>query len=267
MSRRALWVQTTSHVGPGWARESSNRDRVEARCNLRICGLKPKVLLPLGNPKDPTVLKIPLISEVSKIGGPQKGPAERGHVKKRQKSSKSAKNIFDIFRAGQKTSKIVKKCQKVFRHFLTIFAWHPFSGPFWGAPGKGVGGRGLATTKPPKTAKGTSPVICPPSHKGGILKWVQERGLDLWHWKDFFAATPSDRQPLFETSDYLHIRFGGEPIVLSRQNFPRVDFGQKVALPFLVDFFLPAQRARRGILMPRGKNCRETIFAAQLPRN
>ena len=27
------------------------------------------------------------------------------------------------------------------------------------------------------------------------------------------------------------------------------------------------QRAWRGILMPRGKNCRETIFAAQLPRN
>ena len=27
------------------------------------------------------------------------------------------------------------------------------------------------------------------------------------------------------------------------------------------------QRARRGISMPRGKNCRETIFAAQLPRN
>ena len=28
-----------------------------------------------------------------------------------------------------------------------------------------------------------------------------------------------------------------------------------------------SQRARRGMLMPRGKNCRETIFAAQLPRN
>ena len=27
-----------------------------------------------------------------------------------------------------------------------------------------------------------------------------------------------------------------------------------------------AQRARRGILMPRGKNCRETMFAAQLLR-
>ena len=30
----------------------------------------------------------------------------------------------------QKTSKIVKKCQKVFRHFSTIFARHLFSGPF-----------------------------------------------------------------------------------------------------------------------------------------
>ena len=30
----------------------------------------------------------------------------------------------------QKTSKIVKKCQKVFRHFSTVFARHLFSGPF-----------------------------------------------------------------------------------------------------------------------------------------
>ena len=63
--------------------------------------------------------------------------------KKRQKSSKSVKNIFDtfdIFRAGQNTSKIVKKRQKVFRHFPTIFARHHFSGPFWGAL---MGGRPL----------------------------------------------------------------------------------------------------------------------------
>ena len=39
------------------------------------------------------------------FSGLQKGPAERGHIKNRQKSSK-----------------IVKKCQKVFRHFSTIFA-------------------------------------------------------------------------------------------------------------------------------------------------
>ena len=55
----------------------------------------------------------------------------------RQKTSKSVKKffftLFDNFRAGQKTSKIVKKCQKYFRHFSTIFARHQFSGPFWGA--------------------------------------------------------------------------------------------------------------------------------------
>ena len=58
------------------------------------------------------------------LSGLQKGPAERGHVKKRQKSSESVKKFFDTFRAGQKTSKIVKKS------FSTIFARHLFSGPF-----------------------------------------------------------------------------------------------------------------------------------------
>ena len=32
-----------------------------------------------------------------------------------------------------KRSKIVKTCQKYFRHFSTIFARHQFSGPFWGS--------------------------------------------------------------------------------------------------------------------------------------
>ena len=70
---------------------------------------------------------------VPSLSGLQKGPAERGHVKNvknRQKVSKSFSTLFDDFRAGQKTSKIVKKCQKVFRHFSTIFARHLFSGPF-----------------------------------------------------------------------------------------------------------------------------------------
>ena len=55
--------------------------------------------------------------------GLQKGPAERGHVKKRQKSSKSAKNfstLFDNFRTGQKrqkSSKSVKKLFDTFRQF------------------------------------------------------------------------------------------------------------------------------------------------------
>ena len=41
-----------------------------------------------------------LVSCQGVISGPQKGPAERGHVKKSQKSSKSVKNIFDNFRAA-----------------------------------------------------------------------------------------------------------------------------------------------------------------------
>ena len=47
-------------------------------------------------------------SDHPKFSGLQKGPAERGHVKKPQNSSKSVKNIFDNFRAGQKSSKSVK---------------------------------------------------------------------------------------------------------------------------------------------------------------
>ena len=57
-----------------------------------------------------------------------------------QKTSKIAKKCQKVFRhfstifaPGKKTSKIVKKCQKVFRHFSTIFARHHFSGPFSGA--------------------------------------------------------------------------------------------------------------------------------------
>ena len=51
------------------------------------------------------------------LSGLQKGPAERGHVKNRQKVSKSFSTLFDIFRAGQKTSKIVKKNKMFFDTF------------------------------------------------------------------------------------------------------------------------------------------------------
>ena len=64
-----------------------------------------------------------------------KGPAERGHVKKRQKSSKSVKNIFDTFRHFSRRAKNVKNRQKVSKIFSTIFARHRFSGPFWGPLG------------------------------------------------------------------------------------------------------------------------------------
>ena len=62
-----------------------------------------------------------------------KGAGGKGPRQKSQKSSKRVKSfstLFDNFRVGKKSSKIVKKCQKVFRHFSTIFARHLFSGPF-----------------------------------------------------------------------------------------------------------------------------------------
>ena len=69
--------------------------------------------------------------------GQRKGATSK-KVENRQKVSKIFSTLFDIFRAGQKTSKIVKKCQNIFRHFSTIFARHRFSGPFCGALTEGV---------------------------------------------------------------------------------------------------------------------------------
>ena len=58
--------------------------------------------------------------------------------KKRKSSEGNSGSISADCKRGrrkgprQKASKIVKKCQKVFRHFSTIFARHHFAGPFWG---------------------------------------------------------------------------------------------------------------------------------------
>ena len=54
------------------------------------------------------------------ISGPQKGPAERGHVKKRQKSSKSVKS-FDTFRQFSRRAKNVKNGQKASKSLSMLF--------------------------------------------------------------------------------------------------------------------------------------------------
>ena len=58
----------------------------------------------------------------------------KGATSKTSKIVKKCQKVFrhfsTIFAQGKKTSKIAKKCQKVFRHFSTIFARHLFSGPF-----------------------------------------------------------------------------------------------------------------------------------------
>ena len=66
-------------------------------------------------------------------GGRRKGAMSK-KIQNRQKVSKTSSTLFDNVRAGQKTSKIIKKRQKVSQHFSTIiFARHHFSSPFWGA--------------------------------------------------------------------------------------------------------------------------------------
>ena len=71
------------------------------------------------------------------FSGPQKGPAERGHVKKRQKSSRIVKKKFQkYFRHFSRRAKEVKNRQKVSKIISTLFdnfrAARQFSGPFWG---------------------------------------------------------------------------------------------------------------------------------------
>ena len=75
----------------------------------------------------PSKVRLPWV--LKRASGPQKGPAERGHVKTRQKASKIFSTLFD-FRAGQKTTKIVTKCQK---HFRQCSRRTSFPAPFWGA--------------------------------------------------------------------------------------------------------------------------------------
>ena len=51
----------------------------------------------------------------------KKGPAERGHVKKRQKSPKRVKNIFDTFWQFSRRAKNAKNRQKMSKTFWTLF--------------------------------------------------------------------------------------------------------------------------------------------------
>ena len=81
---------------------------------------------------------------VSFFSGPQQGPVERGHIKKRQKVSKLFPTLFDIFRAGQKKS---KKCQKYFSTLFDNFRTAPVFRPLLGGSefclkveGRGEGG-------------------------------------------------------------------------------------------------------------------------------
>ena len=55
------------------------------------------------------------------LSGLQKGPAEKGHVKKRQKSPKSVKKFLTLFRQFSRRAKNVKNPQKASKSFSTHF--------------------------------------------------------------------------------------------------------------------------------------------------
>ena len=76
---------------------------------------------PTAFPDSSSVLDKFQSANIAFVSGLQKGPAERGHVKKRQKSSKSVKNIFDTFRRFSRRAKNVKNRQKVSKSFSTLF--------------------------------------------------------------------------------------------------------------------------------------------------
>ena len=105
---------------------------------------------------------------------------------------------------------------RLFHHFLGKIAVPKMSGKRLEVPDillpdirgllrKGLAGRGWRLTGL-KTQPKKFPELGPPSCKRGIGKWVQKRGLNLWHRKDFLTPTPSVRQPLFETSVLFTIK-------------------------------------------------------------
>ena len=83
-----------------------------------------------------TCIRTRLVSKQTiHISGLQKGPAERGHVKKRQKSSKSVKKFFDTFRQisqGKKRQKSSKNVKKFFDTFRQISRGTIFPAPLGG---------------------------------------------------------------------------------------------------------------------------------------
>ena len=85
--------------------------------------------------------EIPCMFPRRKVSGLQKGPAERGHVKKRQKSSKSVKKFFDTFRQFSRRAKNVKNRQKVSKTFSPLFdnfRAAPFFRPLLQSAEKGI---------------------------------------------------------------------------------------------------------------------------------
>ena len=67
--------------------------------------------------KNQSEIRFPIRKIPRVFSGPQKGPAEGGHIKKRQKASKIFSTLFAMFRAGQKRQKPSKSVKNIFDTF------------------------------------------------------------------------------------------------------------------------------------------------------
>ena len=97
----------------------------------KLFGGRPRDFLtgyPGGTRKFPKIIRFSSPS----FSGLQKGPAERSHVKKRQKVSKSFSTLFDNFCAGQKSQKSSKSVKKFFDTFRQFSRGTIFPAPFGG---------------------------------------------------------------------------------------------------------------------------------------
>ena len=118
------------------------------------------------------------------FSGLQKGPAERGHVKKRQKSSKSVKKFFDTFRQFSRRAKNVKyrqKVSKIFRHFSTIFRAAPFFRPLLGASEFSFRGNIRQNHPFGKQPFWQPPILACPQDANNGLPVVADNGLPVVH--------------------------------------------------------------------------------------
>ena len=117
-----VWISSGGvgvlHVN-GWEPKSS------------VCPSKPREIKLLGRDIPGSCWDIPAVPErIEKYQRTAKRASGKGQ---RQKTSKSLKKYF---RQLSRRAKNVKKCQKYFRLFSTVFARRQFSGPFWGALSK-----------------------------------------------------------------------------------------------------------------------------------
>ena len=140
----------------------------------------------------------------------------------------------------------------------------------------------MATNIAQKYSQKCPPELCFSYSQGGIgKKGAEKRALNVWFGRDFLASTPSVRQPLFETSDYRRSLgpevsprvYGGCPRecptgCLQEPSGPQVpECPKKVSPRVSPECPLLPRGPSEDIWLPRGKNCRGTIFAPVLPLN